>query len=194
MLRQRRVSAVAAALLTGLLAGSAVLPAFAQDATQAPAAPAAPAPAAAAPAATAAEPPAEQVAIAVQFLRASGLTAGFDDMIPQFMQQANAVYANQRPELATMINQATIELVPEFMKERADLDQGLAKLYITKFSQDELKQLTAFYQTPVGQKFSREQQTIIRDSVPVVQEWTRKLQGDIMTRIKDEVGKKGGKL
>lgn len=184
MLRQRRVCALAAALATGLLLGSAALPAFAQDATKTPAAdvPAAP------------QPTAEEVATAVQFLRASGLTTGFDDIIPQFMQQATAVYTGQRPELASMINEAAISLVPEFIKKRADLDNNLAKFYTTKFTQDELKQLTAFYQTPVGVKFAKEQQDILRESIPVVQNWTRELQAGIMKRIKEEVGKKGGEL
>lgn len=184
MLRQR----YAAALMLGLLAGSATLPAFAQNAAPAANAPAAPA--------TPAQPnpSPEQLASAVEFLQASGLTRGFDDMIPQFLQQANAVYANQRPELSSMINEVTLQLVPEFVKQRGDLDQSLAKLYTVKFTEDELKQLTAFYRSPVGQKFSNLQQDIVRDSYPIVQAWTRTLQENIAKRIKEEVEKRGQKL
>ena len=184
MLRQR----YAAALVLGLLASFAALPAVAQNAApdaNAPAAPTAPAwP----------NPPPEQLAAAVEFLQASGLTRGFDDMIPQFLQQANSAYSSQRPELSGMINQVTLSLVPEFVKQRGDLDQNLAKLYTAKFSEDELKQLTAFYRSPVGQKFSTLQQDIVRDSFPVVQTWTRTLQENIAKRIKEEVEKRGQKL
>jgi uncharacterized protein len=189
MLRQSRICVLAAAF-AGLLAGSAALPAFAQDATQAPATDA---PAAGAPAAQA-EPSAEQLATAIQFLKVSGLTSGFDDIIPQFMTQASQIYASQRPELRGMINDAAISLVPVFIQKRGDLDKALARFYTTKFTEDELKQLVAFYQTPVGAKFSKEQQNILRDSVPVVSSWTRDLQDSIMKNLRDEVEKRGGRL
>jgi hypothetical protein len=188
MLRQRRVFALAA-VMAGLLAGSAVLPAYAQDATKAPAADV---PTASAPALP--EPSPEQLAVALQFLTASRLTTGFDDIVPQFIQQASQIYVGQRPELRGMINDAAISLVPEFVQKRTELDRNLAKFYTTKFTEDELKQLVVFYQTPVGAKFSKEQQDILRDSIPVVQDWTRELQNSIMQRIKEEVEKRGGKL
>jgi uncharacterized protein len=193
MLRQSRIC-VLAAVVAGLLAGSAALPAFAQDATQAPAAdvPTAGAPAQAA--ANQPEPSPEQLAIAIQFLKVSGLTTGFDDIIPQFMTQASQIYASQRPELRSMINDAAVALIPEFVKKRDDLDKALARFYTTKFNEDELKELVAFYQTPVGMKFSKEQQNILRDSIPVVGAWTRDLQDSIMKRMREEVKKRGGQL
>ncbi|GLS22117.1 hypothetical protein GCM10007874_51340 [Labrys miyagiensis] len=194
MLRQRRIFALAA-VVAGLLAGSAVLPAYAQDATQAPAADVPTAGAPAAPAAsTQPEPSAERLALAIQFLKVSGLTTGFDDIIPQFMTQASQIYASRRPELRGMINDAAISLIPEFVKKRDDLDKALARFYTTKFNDDELKQLVTFYQTPVGAKFSKEQQNILRDSVPVVGNWTRDLQDSIMLRLRQEVQKRGGQL
>jgi len=191
MLRQRhvcgQVRTLAAAVVAGLLASAVVAPAFAQNAAPA-------APAAEVPTGNAAQPTPEQLATAVQFLKVSGLTVGFDDIIPQYLQQATAIYAGQRPELSNMINEAAVSLVPEFMKKRAELDNNLAKFYTTRFSEDELKQLIAFYQSPVGQKLATQQQIILRDSMPVVQGWTRELQDGVMKRVREEVEKKGGKL
>lgn len=191
MLRQRhvcgQVRVLAAAMVAGLLASAAALPAAAQNAT--------PAPTAEVPTgAAAAQPTPEQLATAVQFLKVSGLTVGFDDIIPQYLQQATAIYAGQRPELSQMINEAAISLVPEFMKKRVELDNSLAKFYTTRFSDEELKQLITFYESPVGKKLATQQQIILRDSMPVVQGWTRDLQDGVMKRVRQEVEKKGGKL
>ncbi|MGJ4856569.1 DUF2059 domain-containing protein [Labrys sp. KB_33_2] len=190
MLRQRhvcgQVRVLAAAMVAGLLASAAVLPASAQNAT--------PAPTAEVPTGNTAQPTPEQLATAVQFLKASGLTVGFDDIIPQYLQQATAIYAGQRPELSQIINEAAISLVPEFMKRRGELDNSLAKFYTTRFSEDELKQLITFYESPVGKKLATQQQVILRDSMPVVQGWTRDLQDGVMKRVREEVEKKGGKL
>src|SRR5205814_7319005 len=128
--------AVAVLALSALAA-----PAPAQEAT--PAAPAAAAPAPATP---------EQTAAAVDYLRAAQLTKGFEEMIPAFADQVRLRYVGQRPEVADVINDATIALMPEFVKRQNDLVTSLAKLYTDRFSEDELKQLTEFYRTPIGAK------------------------------------------
>ena len=167
------------------LAISVASPALAQDAAQTPAAPAAPAVPEAAPSHT---------AVAVEFLTISGVTKGFEDMIPQFLDQVRQRYVGQRPEIAQMINDASLAVVPEFVKRRDELNKELAKIYTTRFTEDELTQMVAFYKTPAGQKFSSMQSEVLQASVPVVQAWSRKLSTDMAARIKEEVGKQGQKL
>ena len=93
-----------------------------------------------------------------------------------------------------MINDASLAVVPEFVKRRDELNKELAKIYTTRFTEDELTQMVAFYKTPAGQKFSSMQSEVLQASVPVVQAWSRKLSTDMAARIKEEVGKQGQKL
>ena len=168
-----------------VLAGLALSPALSQEA----------APAAAAPAADpAAAVPPEQLAAALDFLETSGATKGFEDMIPQFLDQGRLRYAAQRPELEKSINDAALGLVPEIVKQRDVLNTKLAALYATQFSADELKEIAAFYHTPVGQKLAANQVKILQKSVPVVQAWSRSLSEIVSKRIKEEVAKQGQKL
>jgi uncharacterized protein len=162
-------------------------PASAQDAAQPPAAAAS-----AAPAQPEAAP--SHTAMAIEFLTISGVTRGFEEMIPQFLDQVRLRYVGQRPEIAQMINDASLSLVPEFVKRRDDLNKELAKIYTSRFTEAELTEMVAFYKTPTGQKFSTMQSEVLQASVPVVQAWSRKLSTDMAARIKDEVGKKGQKL
>ncbi|MDQ0470924.1 DUF2059 domain-containing protein [Labrys wisconsinensis] len=150
------------------------------------------APAAAAPATPPAAP--SHTAAAVAFLKAAQLTKGFEEMIPAFADQVRLRYVGQRPEVADIINDVTISLIPEFVKRQDDLVTALAKLYTDRFSEDELNQLTQFYQTPLGTKLAATQPAILQASVPIVQEWSRKLTTDMAVRIRDEVKKKGPQL
>lgn len=172
-----------AAMAALLLTGAAVPQALAQDAAATPAA---------APAEPAPEP--DHLAAAVDFLNTSGATKGFEDMIPQFIDQGRLRFVTQRPELEGIINEASLALVPEIVKERNTLTARLALLYTKEFTADELKQIAAFYHTPVGQKLASNQVKILEASVPVVQSWSRDLTGLITKRIKEEVAKKGQKL
>jgi hypothetical protein len=169
-----------------VLAGLALSPAAAQQA--APAAPAAPA------ADPVAAIPPEHLAAARDFLVTSGATKGFEDMIPQFLDQGRLRYVAQRPELEKMIDDVALGLVPEIVKQRDVLNDKLAALYTTQFSIDELKEIAAFYHTPVGQKLAANQVKILQASVPVVQAWSRGLSELVARRIKEEVAKQGQKL
>jgi hypothetical protein len=172
-----------------LVLGLSAAPALAQDA-----APADPAQAPASDAQAAPEASPEHTAAAVEFLTVSGVSKGFEEMIPQFLDQVRVRYVGQRPEIAELINEAALGLVPEFVKRRDDLNRELAKIYVTRFTIEELNELAAFYKTPAGQKFSQVQSEVLQASVPVVQNWSRKMSTDMAQRIKEEVGKKGQKL
>lgn len=183
-----RVTSLSTALI---LAAAAFLPlsAQAQDAQPAQA------PAAAAPAEPAApEPAPTHLAASMEFLATSKATKGFEEMIPQFLDQIRQRFVTQRPEIAQIINDSSFSLIPEFVKRRDDLNVSLGKLYTTKFSEDELKQLTEFYKSPIGQKLAQEQVKVLAESVPVVQKWSRSLSEDMVKRVKEEVAKKGQKL
>ena len=180
MFRPLLTTAMAACVLAGL----ALAPAAAQDAaTPAPAASAAPAVPAPAP---------EHLAAALDFLVTSGATKGFEDMIPQFIDQGRLRYVTQRPELEKVINDAALSLVPEIVKQRDVLNTKLATLYTTEFSVDELKEIAAFYHTPVGQKLAANQVKILQASIPVVQAWSRGLSELVAKRIREEVEKNNG--
>lgn len=175
--------------LAALLVAATFAPASAQDAQ--PAAPAAPA--------TTTPPPAptftpEHLAAAVEFLTVSGATRGFEDLIPQYLDRVRVGYVSRRPEIGQIINDASFSLIPEFVKRRDDLNASLATLYAAKFSIEELKQLAAFYKTPLGQKLSAGQVEILQQSVPVVDRWSREISNEMARRIVEEVAKKGQKL
>jgi uncharacterized protein len=131
---------------------------------------------------------------AMNFLRSSGALKGFEDMIPQFLDQVRVQYVKQRPEIQDMVNEAALAVVPEFVKRRDDLTRDLAAIYTARFTEEELVQMTEFYRSPVGQKLSTIQAEVLQASVPVVQTWSRKLTTDMQSRVKEEVGKKGQKL
>lgn len=184
MLTRPAFRPVLAATLAALLAAGS-LPALAQDTTTVtPAAPASAVP----------DPTPEHLQAAVDFLMASGATSGFQDMIPQFLDQVRLRYVSQRPEIAQMINDSAISLVPEFVKRRDDLNAQLGKLYAAHFTEDELNQLTEFYHSPLGHKLATEQVGVLQQSIPVVQAWSRKLTEDMAIRVKQEVKKKGQQL
>lgn len=65
--------------------------------------------------------------------------------------------------------------VAEARASKGELLEAIGAIYDRHFSTAELRQLLAFYETPLGQKLLAEQPTITQESLAVGQEWGRQL-------------------
>lgn len=62
---------------------------------------------------------------------------------------------------------------------RAELEEGYVSLYDRHFSTDEIRQLLAFYDTPVGRRFLDEQPALVREGIAMGQEWGQRIGADV---------------
>ena len=67
----------------------------------------------------------------------------------------------------------------------------MAKLYATRFTEPELKAILAFYQSPVGQKVLAQEPRIIDASMKFAQDWANKLSDEVVSKMRDEMKKRG---
>jgi hypothetical protein len=89
------------------------------------------------------------------------------------------------------INEITVQLHKEFDGRSAELVDVAARNYALRFSEPELKQILAFYQSPVGQKMIVEEPQIIDDSLKQAGGWADDLSVDVMTKMRSEMKKRG---
>ena len=79
------------------------------------------------------------------------------------------------------------DLAPRF----AELNDEMAKLYATHFTDQELKAILAFYKSPVGQKLLAEQPTVVDASMRYAQDWANKLSDQVIAKMREELKKRG---
>lgn len=172
----------------GLIALLAAAPALAQ----------APAPAAKpstpAPAAAPAEPTAGQIALGRDIVTASGMSRSFEIAVPQFLDQIATRLTQTRPDLIKDLNTVLEQIKPEFDKRTATVVDQAARSYAQRFSEDELKQIAAFFKSPTGAKYVETQPLVFNDVFVALQAWQKQLSGDMMTRVREEMKKKGHEL
>lgn len=185
--RQAACALALAVILVGPVLAQEAMPGF----TSQPTAPAA---------ATATAQPAQEavsashMAAAIDYIVASESTKGFDEEIPALVNRIRAAYAQRRPEIATILHESAIAIVPEFVQKRGELNTRVGAFYAKFFSEEELKQLAQFYRSPLGQKLASSQFEIIKQSAPEIQKWREELVKAIDARLKDEVKKRGQAL
>jgi hypothetical protein len=72
---------------------------------------------------------------------------------------------------------------------RAELVDGYAQIYSRQFSIDEMRQLIAFFGTPIGKQFLDRQPAMMRDGMAMGQQWGMKLGGEVAQKLAAEMPK-----
>jgi hypothetical protein len=136
-------------------------------------------------------PSANQLKLARQVVDTSGAAKSFDSFLPQIFQQVYTTYAQQNPDLSKEIAGALQGLIPEFDKRKEEIAVIVANAFAAKFSEAELNDILAFYNSATGKKLVSEHTEILRDAFAKTQEWGGRLSQQLVDRLKDEMKKKG---
>ena len=180
-------------LLKASLAGCFVLAlgaatAAAAGPTPAPSTPAAPA--AAAPAAPPA-PSAAALAYGATILNDVGMKPSLDRIVPGMLGEMQREILATRPELKEPLAAAVEIITPEFLKQEQQFLDSAAKFLGETMTEDELKQVAAFYESPIGKKFQGVQTALAGRIATVAAQWRQQLATDMLARVHEEMKKSG---
>jgi uncharacterized protein len=139
-------------------------------------------------------PTAGAVAAARELLAIKGGTAMFEPVIPGVVESAKNSLLPTNPNLSRELNEISLQLRKEYESKKAELVYEVAIIYARHFTEQELKELIAFYKTPLGQKMLKEEPAAIEESLKSTQQWADAFSDAVMTRFRAEMLKKGHKL
>lgn len=137
------------------------------------------------------KPTAAAIATAQQLVEVTGAAQLFNPLIPGVIEQAKLLFLQQNPELAGDLNAVAAKLRTEYAPSQSELAKHVASLYAQRFSADELKQLLAFYKSPVGKKLLAQQPQIVDSSMKFAQDWANNLSEKIIAKMREEMKKRG---
>jgi hypothetical protein len=115
----------------------------------------------------------------------------FKTIMPSLMQALRPAIVQNRPEVERDFD-AIMPVLLQAMTSRVDeiLDK-VAAIYARNFTADELKEVTAFYRGPTGQKFVQRLPGVMQESLVVGQQFGQALAVDLQNRMIEELRKKG---
>ena len=110
------------------------------------------------------------------------------------IEQAKILYLQQDPALAKDLNEIAAKMRTDLSPRFSELTNEVATLYASHFTEDELKQILKFYQSPVGKKLLSQQTIVVDASMKFAQTWANKLSDEVVAKMRDELKKKGHAL
>jgi uncharacterized protein len=115
-------------------------------------------------------------------------------LLPVIMQQLKPAIVQGRAEIEKDYDAIMPTLVEGMLARSNELVDLMATVYARNFTADEIRQVTAFYRGPVGQKFLDKMPAVAQESMTAGQKWGQAVAGDMRDRIVEELRKRGHKI
>lgn len=136
---------------------------------------------------------AAHLALAREVAIGSGLTRSFDSIIPQFGEQIKQQSVT-RPEITKDLDATLATLAPEMELQKQQMIATTARVFASRLSEAELRDVAAFFKSPAGQKYVQTQPPVLDELVREMQTWTQNVAEYLMVRVRAEMSKRGHQM
>jgi uncharacterized protein len=125
------------------------------------------------------------------------------------LKNANAIYANAVPNIVQKtkdqllqtnlnyqkdLNEVSVIVAQKLAGREKEIGDGMAKIYATEFTEQELKDLVTFYKSPLGQKLLSTEPKAIQMSMGYMTQWAQKFAEQVNADFRAEMRKRGKQI
>ena len=143
------------------------------------------------PAAHSQQPSAAAMSTAKEIVTVTGATTLFNPLIAGVVEQAKLLFLQQNPGLSKDLNEIAIKIRNDLAPRFDELVNDVARNYAIHFTEQELKDVLAFYKSPAGKKLISEQSKVVEASMKFAQDWANKLSDQVIAQMREELKKRG---
>jgi uncharacterized protein len=134
------------------------------------------------------------IAAAKEILAMKNASAMYANAVPNIVQRAkdellqnNLNYQKDLNELAPIVAQT-------FAGKEKEIGDGMAQVYANEFTEQELKDLVAFYKSPLGQKQLVAEPRAIQFSMSYMNQWAQNFAETVNAQFRAEMRKRGKQI
>ena len=137
----------------------------------------------------------EALAAAQEMMRAINATAVAEQTMAQVSQQITAALAQNSGKPVGEVS-AIVEdvLMPEFRRRIPEMMDFTARLWASQMSPAELRELTEFYRTPLGQRLNEVAPTVAAQSALFGMRWGQDVGRSALAKHREELRARGLKI
>jgi len=149
---------------------------------------------AAAPAAPAQQPSPAAILLAKQILTLKHVQDLFEPMVRGVVIKTRNTFMQTNFMWAKDLNEVAANLEKQYAPRAGELVDASARIYASHFTEQELKQLLAFDQSPLGQKVIIEEPKALDESMANAGKWADSLSLEVIDSMRAEMKKRGHDL
>ena len=134
-------------------------------------------------------PAAQQAATEIlTFKKAKSLYA---NIVPNIVMQTKDTLMTSNLNLQKDLNEVAPIIAQSLAGKESEVGEGMAQVYCNEFTEQELKDLVAFYKTPLGQKLLSTEPRAIQFSMSYMNAWAQNFAEIVNGQFRAEMRKRG---
>jgi len=137
------------------------------------------------------QPSQAAVLLAKQILETKHADSIFDPLIRGMVIKTRDFFMQTNFMWGKDLNEVADSLIKQYSVRSGELMNDAARIYASHFTEAELKQILAFYQSPLGQKLLTEEPNAADESMSMAGNWADKLSEEVMSKMRAEMKKRG---
>jgi uncharacterized protein len=136
-------------------------------------------------------PSPDAIAAAQEFMTTMKMTDQIKAVLPAIIQSLKPAIVQNRPQVERDFDDIAQRLLEAFNARVSELIALSAAIYARNFSVDELRELTAFYRTPLGQKVLQKLPAVTQETMAMGQRFGREVGREAGEQMVNELRKRG---
>jgi len=133
----------------------------------------------------------DHLALAKKYVAMTDTGHLYERVIVDTSKKAMEFLVQQNPEIAASIATAAKDVATSYFDGNNELHDSFARIYAVRFSMEELGEIVAFYETPVGQKLLANNQAVGKNIESAAFIWKSNLETEIAIKLRTLLKERG---
>jgi hypothetical protein len=142
------------------------------------------------------EKPASPAAVAAarEILAMKNASAVYVAAVPNIVQQTKEQLLQSNLNYQKDLNEVAVIVAQKLNGREKEIGEGMAQVYANQFTEQELKDLVAFYKSPLGQKLLATEPKAIQLSMGYMNRWAQQFGEIVNGEFRSEMRKRGKEI
>jgi hypothetical protein len=134
------------------------------------------------------------IAAAREILQIKNAAAMYANAVPGMVEKTKVALIQQNLNYQKDLNEVAPIVAQQLAGREKEIGEGMAQVYASEFTEQELKDLVAFYKTPLGQKLLTAEPRAIGLSMAFMNSWAQNFTETVMGAFRAEMRKRGKEI
>jgi hypothetical protein len=129
----------------------------------------------------------ERLALAAKLVKLTGTARLYDELLPNIADQAKNSFIRANPQMQLGIISVVDKIAVQMVSRRPELDNYLARVWASGFTDDEMQELIDFYSSDVGKKFAVTLPKLLAVQTAAAEEWAKSVSAELTQKVQAEL-------
>ncbi|MBK3664080.1 DUF2059 domain-containing protein [Bradyrhizobium diazoefficiens] len=134
------------------------------------------------------------IAAAKEILQIKNASAMYAGAVPGLVEKTKIALTQQNLNYQKDLNEVAPIVAQELQGRQNEIGEGMAQIYASEFTEQELKDLVTFYKSPLGQKLISAEPRAIGLSMAFMNSWAQNFAETVMGAFRAEMRKRGKEI